>query len=86
MKQSQPVIYSTTRSALTGVTVKIMASPGFWIVVHDHAAINIMTQKTLRGRSIYVKNGFANQKHAENLAEKLNRDFDCDLFRAIKVA
>lgn len=86
MKQAQPVIYSTTRNTESGVQVKVMSSPGFWIVLHDGAAINIMTQKTLWGRSIYVKNGFANKKHAENLAEKLNRDFDCDLFRVVKVA
>jgi hypothetical protein len=86
MKQSQPVIYSTVRNADSGVTVKIMSSPGFWIVVHDSTAINIMTQKTSWGRSIYVKNGFPNAKHAENLAKKLNRDFDTDLFRVVQVA
>lgn len=85
MSRPPPDIITRTRIGRTERETVIMAAEGHWTVVYDGQPINIMNTYYYIDRKKYVNNGFAGPGHAENLARKLNHQFNTDKFEARKL-
>lgn len=85
MSRHAPDIIMRTRIGKTDRETLILRADGHWTVVYDGRPINILNTYYYIDRKKYVNNGFAGQGHAENLAQKLNHQFNTDKFEARKL-
>lgn len=82
MSRPKPTVLLTHNSTATGKVEQVLAAKAIYAVFYDGNPINLKkSDQNQWGLSTkYVKSSFSNSGHAFNLAERLNRTFNTDLF------
>lgn len=80
MSRPTPRILTQQRLGKTDWEIRIQAGDGFWCVMYQDQPINIVKDYYYADRKKYMRNGFAHEGHAVNLARKLNAQFDTQDF------
>ena len=80
MARPGPEIYLECQDSSS--TERIVSGEGFWLVVWRELPINIIHESWpgLRPNRKYIRTGFANRAHADNLARRLNKRYMTDEF------
>ena len=71
----------------TSIEITITEAQGWWLVLLDGTTpFNAYNQdRMFDGKKKYYKNGSPHQHQAEHFARKLNRAFNTDRFKVVKV-
>ena len=87
MSRPKPNVLIEHTNKATYKTEQVLASEGVWAVFYDSKPINLKTSNMLvqYPGPKYKKVSFSNPGHAINLAEKLNKTFDCEDFQVVKL-
>jgi hypothetical protein len=85
MSRPKPTILTQQRIGKTDFEMIIQAGDGYWVVVYQGKAINIVRNCYYSDNKKYTRNGFAHAGHALNLCRKLNAQFKTTDFTVVKV-
>lgn len=82
MSRPKPKVLLESINKNTYKSDQILSCEGIWAVFFEGKAINLKTQNILVNYPgpKYKKTSFSNPGHAINLAKKLNKQFNTDLF------
>ena len=87
MSRPKPQVLIEITNKQTYKTEQVLASEGVWAVFYENKPINLKTSNMLTQYPgpKYKKVSFSNSGHAFNLAEKLNKLFNCNDFSVFKL-
>ena len=87
MSRPKPNIILDYTDRQTYMSEQILSADAIYAVFYDSKPINLRTLNSLKDYPgpKYKKVSFSNSGHAFNLAEKLNRIFQTDLFEVYKL-
>ena len=87
MSRPKPTVLLEHVNKTTYKSDQILNSEGIWAVFYDNQPINLKTQNILVAYPgpKYKKVSFSNSGHALNLAEKLNKLYNCNDFAVYKL-
>lgn len=85
MSRPKPTRLAQQRIGKTDFEWVIQQGDGYWVVVYQGQAINIVRNYYYGDRKKYTRNGFAHEGHALNLCRKLNHQFKTEDFTVVKV-
>ena len=82
MSRPKPTVILTNANKESYKQDEVLASQGIWAVFYDGKPINLKTSSIVSNYPgpKYKKVSFRNPGHAENLAKKLNHQFETDKF------
>jgi len=85
MSRPKPTVLLEHVNKSTYKSEQVLDSDGIWAVYYNHKPINLKTQNVLVNYPgpKYKKVSFSNPGHAINLAKKLNKLFNTELFTVI---
>lgn len=87
MSRPKPVVLLEITSKKTYKTEQVLEAEAIWAVFYKDQPVNLKTT-SLVAQQIgpkYKKVSFSNSGHAFNLAEKLNKMFNCEDFSVYKL-
>ena len=87
MSRPKPTVLIELTNKTTYKSEQVLGSEGVWAVFYDNKPINLKTSNLLvqYPGPKYKKVSFSNSGHAFNLAEKLNKLFNCTDFAVYKL-
>jgi hypothetical protein len=87
MSRPKPVILLEITNKKTYKTEQVLESDAIWAVFYKDRPVNLKTSSVLAHQlgPKYKKVSFSNSGHAINLAEKLNKLFNCVDFSVYKL-
>lgn len=87
MSRPKPKIILESVNKKTYKSDQILEAEAIWAVFYQDKPFNLKSQNSLAGYSgsKYKKVSFSNPGHAYNLAKKLNKQFNTDKFKVIKL-
>lgn len=87
MSRPKPTVILEITNKKTYKTEQVLESEAIWAVFYKEQPVNLKTTSVL-GHQLgpkYKKVSFSNSGHAINLAEKLNKLFNCSDFAVFKL-
>ncbi len=87
MSRPKPTILLEITDKKTFKTEQVLEADAIWAVFYKGMPVNLKTSSILAQESgpKYKKVSFSNKGHAINLAEKLNKMFNCNDFDVYKL-
>jgi len=88
MSRPKPTILLEITNKKTYKTEQVLEAEAIWAVFYKDKPVNLKTTSVL-GNQLgpkYKKVSFSNSGHAVNLAEKLNKLFNCSDFSVFKLS
>lgn len=87
MSRPKPTVLLEITNKKTYKTEQVLEADAIWAVFYQDKPINLKTSSIV-AQSLgpkYKKVSFSNAGHAHNLAEKLNKQFNCQDFSVFKL-
>jgi hypothetical protein len=87
MSRPKPTVLLEITSKKTYKTEQVLEAEAIWAVFYKGKPVNLKTTSIVAHQlgPKYKKVSFSNSGHAINLAEKLNKMFNCDDFAVFKL-
>ena len=87
MSRPKPTILLEITNKKTYKTEQVLEAEAIWAVFYQDKPINLKTSSIVAQQlgPKYKKVSFSNAGHAHNLAEKLNKQFNCQDFSVFKL-
>jgi hypothetical protein len=87
MSRPKPVVLLEITNKKTYKTEQVLEAEAIWAVFYKGKPINLKTTSVVAHQlgPKYKKISFSNSGHAFNLAEKLNKMFNCEDFEVFKL-
>lgn len=87
MSRPKPSILLEVTNKKTYKTEQVLEADAIWAVFYKHKPVNLKTTSIVAQHlgPKYKKVSFSNSGHAFNLAEKLNKMFNCSDFAVFKL-
>lgn len=87
MSRPKPTVLMEITSKKTYKTEQVLEAEAIWAVFYKGKPVNLKTTSIVAHQlgPKYKKVSFSNSGHAINLAEKLNKIFNCDDFAVFKL-
>lgn len=87
MSRPKPTILLEITNKKTYKTEQVLEAEAIWAVFYQNKPINLKTSSIVAQQlgPKYKKVSFSNAGHAHNLAEKLNKQFNCQDFSVFKL-
>ena len=85
MSRPKPTILITHTDKKTHTTDQILAASAIWAVFYKDMPMNLKSE-TMAAEPKYKKCSFSNSGHALNLAQKLNKQFNCSDFSVYQLS
>ena len=87
MSRPKPIILLEITDKKTYKTEQVLEADAIWAVFYNDKPVNLKTNSIVAQQvgPKYKKVSFSNQGHAFNLAEKLNKLFNCKEFAVFKL-
>lgn len=87
MSRPKPTVLLEITSKKTYKTEQVLEAEAIWAVFYQNKPINLKTSSLVVHQlgPKYKKVSFSNEGHALNLAEKLNKMFNCNDFSVYKL-
>jgi len=84
---ARPSAETITSKELDYYTLDIMASEGYWLIAYKGLPVSLrqrfFTETGIKMK--YPRTGFNNRAHCENLARRLNKEFNTKDFACIEI-
>ena len=87
MSRPKPTVLLQHSNKTTYKMDEVLAAEGIWAVFYDGKPINLKSSSLVANYPgpKYKKVSFSNSGHAFNLAERLNKRFNCKDFQVVKL-
>jgi hypothetical protein len=87
MSRPKPTVLLEITNKKTYKTEQVLEADAIWAVFYQDKPINLKTSSIVAQQvgPKYKKVSFSNAGHAHNLAEKLNKQFNCQDFSVFKL-